>query len=113
MGWRRRPRPISASRRSRLDLSEAALLAALPKAPSRLDPANDIDDALERSKVILGEMQADGWITAVQATAAVAHPPVLAFLRSPWTATSAMCWTSPPPAPATWPRTARRTWWCG
>ncbi len=62
---------------AKLDLSEAALLAALPKAPSRLDPANDIDDALDRSKVILGEMQADGWITAAQQTDAVAHPPVL------------------------------------
>ncbi len=63
---------------ARLSLSEAALLAALPKAPSRLDPANDLDDALDRSKLILSEMRQDGWITAGQQADAVAHPPVLA-----------------------------------
>ncbi len=63
---------------SRISLSEAALLAALPKAPSRLDPANDLDAAVDRSKVILGEMRQDGWITAAQQADAVAHPPVLA-----------------------------------
>ena len=63
---------------SSLSLSEAALLAALPKAPSRLDPANDLDAALQRSQVILGEMRQDGWITAAQETDARARPPVLA-----------------------------------
>jgi penicillin-binding protein 1A len=63
---------------ARLSLSEAALLAALPKAPSRLDPANDLDDAVARSKVILGEMRGDGWITASQQADALAHPPELA-----------------------------------
>ena len=63
---------------SQLSLQEAALLAALPKAPSRLDPANDLDDAVARSKVILGEMRADGWITSAQQADAGAHPPVLA-----------------------------------
>ena len=38
MGWRRRRRPISARARRELSLSEAALLAALPKAPTRLAP---------------------------------------------------------------------------
>ena len=61
----------------KLDLSESALLAALPKAPSRLDPANDLDAAIDRSKVILGEMRQDGWITAAQQADAIAHPPVL------------------------------------
>ena len=63
---------------SKLSLPEAALLAALPKAPSRLDPANDLDDAVDRSKVILGEMRQDGWITAAQQADATAHPPTLA-----------------------------------
>ncbi len=62
---------------SALSLSEAALLAALPKAPSRLDPEGDMDAAVDRSQVILGEMRADGWITAAQQADAVAHPPVL------------------------------------
>jgi penicillin-binding protein 1A len=59
-------------------LAEAALLAALPKAPSRLDPANDLDAALARSRVILGEMRQDGWITAAQQAQAIAAPPTLA-----------------------------------
>ncbi len=63
---------------SRLSLSEAALLAALPKAPSRLDPTGDLDDALGRSQLILGEMRQDGWITADEVADARAHPPVLA-----------------------------------
>ncbi len=63
---------------ARLSLSEAAVLAALPKAPSRLDPANDLDEALDRSKLILGEMRQDGWITAAAQANAVARPPVLA-----------------------------------
>ena len=63
---------------SRLTLPEAALLAALPKAPSKLDPEQDLDEALERSKVILGEMRQDGWISAAQAADALGHPPTLA-----------------------------------
>ncbi|WP_158916512.1 transglycosylase domain-containing protein [Caulobacter sp. S45] len=61
-----------------LTLSEAALLAALPKAPSRLDPANDLDAALARSRIILGQMRQDGWITDAQRQAAIAAPPKLA-----------------------------------
>ena len=63
---------------SRVSLAQAAVLAALPKAPSRLDPANDLDDALDRSKLILGEMRQAGWITPAQQADALAHPPVLA-----------------------------------
>ena len=61
-----------------ISLSQAALLAALPKAPSRLDPANDLDAALDRSRTILGEMRQDGWITQAEQQAAQAAPPVLA-----------------------------------
>ncbi|MGC1303100.1 MAG: transglycosylase domain-containing protein, partial [Caulobacteraceae bacterium] len=60
-----------------LTLSEAALLAALPKAPSRLDPANDLDAALARSHIILAEMRQDGWITEADRQAALAAPPRL------------------------------------
>ena len=63
---------------SRVSLAEAAVLASLPKAPSRLDPANEMDDAIERSKIILGEMRQDGWISAAAQAQAVAHPPGLA-----------------------------------
>ncbi len=61
-----------------LTLQEAALLAALPKAPSRLDPANDLDAALAREKLVLREMRKAGWITPAQQQAARAVPPVLA-----------------------------------
>jgi penicillin-binding protein 1A len=59
-------------------LSEAALLAALPKAPTRLDPTNDLDAAVERSRLVLSLMRAEGWITAEQERTAVASPPTLA-----------------------------------
>lgn len=61
-----------------LTLSESALLAALPKAPTRLDPTNDLDAAVERSRLVLANMRAEGWITAAQEAAARASPPELA-----------------------------------
>jgi penicillin-binding protein 1A len=56
-------------------LSEAALLAALPKAPTRLDPTNDLDAALRRSRLVLSLMRAEGWISPEQERAALATPP--------------------------------------
>jgi penicillin-binding protein 1A len=61
-----------------LTLSQAALLAALPKAPTRLDPTNDLPAALERSRLVLRLMREEGWITPGQESAAAAEPPVLA-----------------------------------
>ncbi len=60
-----------------LTLAEAAVLAALPKAPTRLDPTNDLQAALGRSRLVLVEMREAGWITAVQASAAASAPPAL------------------------------------
>ena len=60
-----------------LTLSEAALLAALPKAPSRLDPTNGMGEALARSHLILRLMREEGWITPGQEQAARRNPPVL------------------------------------
>ncbi len=62
----------------RLSLSEAALLASLPKAPTRLDPANNLTRALRRSRVVLDHMVAEHWISDAQRRDALAHPPVLA-----------------------------------
>ena len=62
----------------RLSLSEAALLASLPKAPTRLDPANNLTRALRRSRAVLDNMVAEHWITDAQRRDALAHPPVLA-----------------------------------
>jgi len=63
---------------SRLNLSEAALLAALPKAPSRLAPTRNMAGALARSRLVLAEMRRTGWITAQQEAQALAAPPQLA-----------------------------------
>ena len=45
------------------DLGEAALLAGLLKAPSRLSPARDPKAAEERAQVVLGAMREEGFIT--------------------------------------------------
>ena len=63
---------------SSLTLPEAALLAALPKAPTRLDPTNDLTAALTRSRLVLSRMRQARWITPVQEEAAFAAPPKLA-----------------------------------
>ena len=61
-----------------LSLPEAALLASLPKAPTRLALTNDMDAALQRSHLVLHNMRAEGWITADQEQAALDSPPKLA-----------------------------------
>ena len=61
-----------------VSLSEAALLASLPKAPTRLDPSNDFQAALRRSKLVLASLVKEKWITPQQRDDALARPPVLA-----------------------------------
>jgi penicillin-binding protein 1A len=63
---------------SQLTIQEAALLAALPKAPTRLALTNDMDAALARSRIILATMKTEGWISAVDEQAALAVQPKLA-----------------------------------
>ena len=63
---------------SQLDLQEAALLAALPKAPTRLALTNDLPAALRRSRLVLENMRAEGWITPRDEEAALVAPPKLA-----------------------------------
>jgi penicillin-binding protein 1A len=53
----------------RLSIGEAAMLAGLVKAPSRLAPTNNIDGARERMRVVLGAMVETGTITQAQADA--------------------------------------------
>jgi penicillin-binding protein 1A len=60
-----------------LTLPEAALLAALPKAPSRLAPDQNRTAAQRRADLVLQEMQTAGYISEPQAQAALAAPPVL------------------------------------
>ena len=61
-----------------LSLAESAILASLPKAPTRLDPSNNFQAVLKRSRLVLTRMRSQGWITAQQEAAAAAAPPVLA-----------------------------------
>ncbi|MGR4863029.1 multimodular transpeptidase-transglycosylase PbpC [Caulobacter sp. LARHSG274] len=62
---------------SQLTLSEAALLASLPKAPSRLALTRDMGAALARSRLVLANMRQEGWITAEQERQALADTPRL------------------------------------
>ncbi|MDB5569829.1 MAG: penicillin-binding protein family [Hyphomicrobiales bacterium] len=57
-----------------LTISEAAYLAALPKAPSTLNPYRNRDAATARRNYVIGRMQDDGHITAAQADAARREP---------------------------------------
>jgi penicillin-binding protein 1A len=63
---------------SRLSLSEAAILAGLPNAPSRLALTNDMEGAVARSRRVLATMRGEGWIGDADLTTALASPPVLA-----------------------------------
>jgi penicillin-binding protein 1A len=60
-----------------LSLSEAALLAALPKAPSRYDPTRNFESALSRSHLVLQRMTANGFISPEQELEARKSPPVM------------------------------------
>ena len=50
-----------------LDLTEAALLAGLPKAPATYSPLLNPDKALRRRNLVLSEMESDGVITHAEA----------------------------------------------
>ena len=62
---------------SQLNLSEAALLASLPKAPSRMALNRNMSGALERQRLVLERMVGEGWITAEDAATAAARPPLI------------------------------------
>jgi penicillin-binding protein 1A len=57
-----------------LTISEAALLAGLLKAPSRLNPVSSAGRAAERATVVLDVMQKEGVITPSQRLTAVKQP---------------------------------------
>ncbi len=59
---------------SALTLPEAALLAGLPKAPSRYSPVDNPEGALERRNVALALMAEQGFIGEVERDAAAASP---------------------------------------
>jgi penicillin-binding protein 1A len=57
-----------------LTLEEAALLAALPKAPNNYSPLRNPERALRRRNLVIDSMFASGKITLAQATAAKKTP---------------------------------------
>lgn len=54
-----------------LSIAEAAILAGLPKAPSRYSPVTNFTDAKRRQKYVLAQMQKVKSITAAQAASAL------------------------------------------
>ncbi|MDF1634228.1 transglycosylase domain-containing protein [Mycoplana sp. MJR14] len=65
-----------------VNLGEAAMLAGLLKAPSRLSPARDPEAAEERAQVVLGAMRDAGFVTEREITTAMSQPPTRA--KSYW-----------------------------
>ncbi|MDP5082749.1 MAG: penicillin-binding protein 1A [Rickettsiaceae bacterium] len=61
-----------------LTLNESAVLASLPKAPSKYNPARDYERAFERKNYVIGRMYDDGYITEAEARAAIVEPIKLA-----------------------------------
>ena len=92
------PAPISASRRPALTLSEAALLAALPKAPSRLDPTNNSTPRWPARDWCWTACGARAGSRSADIAAARAEPPHLVARAPAGGRRSAMCSTSPPRA---------------
>lgn len=62
---------------SDLTVAEAAMLAAMPKAPSRITPFRDFARAQARQHYVLEQMQTLGFLTSAQAQAARTEPLVL------------------------------------
>lgn len=57
-----------------LSLGEAAIMAGLLKAPSRLSPDRHPDAAAARARVVLGAMAEEGYISSAEAQAAAIDP---------------------------------------
>ena len=57
-----------------LDLSEAAVLASLPKFPGKVNPYTNPERLLQRRNYVLGRMVEDGYITQEEADEALAKP---------------------------------------
>lgn len=66
-----------------LRLEEAALLAALPKAPNNYSPIRDPERAIRRRNLVLNAMVAAGRITGPQADEAKRKPISLSIARDP------------------------------
>jgi penicillin-binding protein 1C len=69
-----------------LSAAECALLAGLPQAPGRLNPAKHFDRAHKRQQWILGRMRAAGWLTDAECELALAESARLKFVARPFQA---------------------------
>ena len=63
---------------SEINLAEAAMLAGLPKSPTRYNPYRHMERAQKRQRVVLTRMIATGYITRSQAEDAIKTPILLA-----------------------------------
>lgn len=54
----------------KVDLFEAAVLAGLPKAPSRFNPVASPERATQRARVVLAALEQTGWVDETRLTAA-------------------------------------------
>lgn len=61
-----------------LTLSECAVLASLPKAPSQYNPEKNYKRAVERKNYVIGRMYDDGYLTKEEAKKAIDEPIKLA-----------------------------------
>ena len=57
-----------------VDPAEAAMLAGLLVAPSRYAPTNDLQRSQDRAQLVVGLMEAQGYLTASQASSARSNP---------------------------------------
>ena len=62
-----------------LDMAESAMLAGLLTSPSRYAPTGNLQRAQDRAAVVIGLMEAQGYLTAVEADLALATPATLSF----------------------------------
>ena len=60
-----------------ITLSEAALLAAIPKATSAYDPIRNFEAAWTRAQLVLDRMRVNGMISTLDMSEAVSNPPVI------------------------------------
>lgn len=60
-----------------LTLGEAAILAGLPRAPTRLAPTNDPEAAWTRARLVLKRLNDMKWVEAHKIDAALAAPPAI------------------------------------
>jgi membrane peptidoglycan carboxypeptidase len=64
-----------------LDLAQAAMLAGLPQSPSELDPLYNMQAALNRQQSVLGQMVAQGYISAQDELQAESEARASGFLK--------------------------------